>query len=427
MSQRSPAVRESGGPESALTRLARQSGRPSSVLEQVARRITLAAARQIRVGRLTVVLPDGSRHTFGGPAARPAGEIRIHDAAAVLRMFLGGATGFGEAYMDGHWSSPDLPALLRLAALNRESLAPSAGWWRAPLQVPRTIAHRARRNTLRGSRRNIAAHYDLGNDFYRLFLDGTMTYSSAVFESTDQPLADAQRNKYRIIAERAGLARGMHVLEIGSGWGGFALYAAGDLGCRVTTITISEAQLRLATDRVRAAGLEDLARVELRDYREVEGSYDAIVSIEMLEAVGAEYLSTFFEACDRSLADGGKLSLQSITFPDAAYEEQLRGANWIQTYIFPGGVLPSLAAIERATRRTKLLMTRVEDIAPHYVRTLATWRDAFLAQRDAVRAMGFDDRFIRTWEYYLALSEAGFATGLVQDQQVVLEKRRGIG
>ncbi len=427
MSQKSLAVLGRGAPESALEQVARRGGRPSSPLEQVARRITLAAARQIRVGRVTVELPDGSRHTFGDAASRPAAEIRIHDATGVLRMFLGGATGFGEAYVDGHWSSPDLPVLLRLAALNRESLAPSAGWWRIPLQIPRTIAHRARRNTLRGSRRNIAAHYDLGNDFYRLFLDETLTYSSAVFESANQPLADAQRNKYRIIAERAGLARGMHVLEIGSGWGGFALYAAGELGCRVTTITISEAQHRLATERVRAAGLEDLARVELRDYRQVEGTYDAIVSIEMLEAVGAEYLSTFFDACDRALVDGGRLSLQSITFPDSAYEEQLRSANWIQAYIFPGGVLPSLAAIERATRRTNLLMTRVDDIASHYVRTLATWRTRFLEQLDAVRAMGFDDRFIRTWEYYLALSEAGFATGLVQDQQIVFEKRRGIG
>ena len=317
--------------------------------------------------------------------------------------------------MDGLWSSPDLPALLRLAARNREALALSGGWFRVPAQLGRTIAHRTRRNTRSGSRSNIAAHYDLGNDFYRLFLDETLTYSSAVFASADQSLADAQRNKYRQLAANAGLRAGQHVLEIGTGWGGFALYAAGELGCRVTTITISKEQHALARERVRDAGLEHLVDVQLRDYRDVEGTYDAIVSIEMLEAVGAEYHATFFETCDRALRPGGRLSLQVITFPDAAYERQLRGANWIQTYIFPGGLCPSLAVIERATRDTRLLITGVTDIAADYVRTLAAWRSAFLGRLDEVRALGFDERFIRMWDYYLALSEAGFATGLSQD------------
>ena len=250
--------------------------------------------------------------------------------------------------MDGLWSSPDLAGLLRWAALNRESLALSTGWFRRPAQLRRTIVHRIRRNTKRQSRRNIAAHYDLGNDFYGTFLDETMTYSSAVFAEPDQSLADAQRNKYRRMAEGAGLVRGQHVLEIGTGWGGFALYAAGELGCRVTTITISQKQHDLARERVRAAGLEQLVDIQLRDYRDMAGTYDAIVSIEMLEAVGAEYFETFFAVCDRALVPGGRLSLQSITFPDAAYERQLRGANWIQTYIFPGGLCPSLAVIERS-------------------------------------------------------------------------------
>ena len=325
------------------------------------------------------MLPDGSRHEFGDPASGPAAEIRIHDASAVMRMLLGGDTGAGEAYVDGSWSSPDLPALLRLASLNREALALTKGWWRLPLKVQRTLAHRARRNTVPGSRRNIAAHYDLGNDFYRLFLDETMTYSSAVFASPDQSLADAQRNKYAILADRAGLRGGERVLEIGAGWGGFAIYAAGELGCRVTAITISAAQHQLATERVRAAGLADRVSVELRDYREIQGTYDAIVSVEMLEAVGAEYFTTFFEACDRALVAGGRMSLQTIAFPDVAYEPQRRGANWIQTYIFPGGLLPSLAVIERSIHRTNLLIRRVDDIASHYVRTLQAWRAAFLA------------------------------------------------
>ena len=393
----------------------------------VARRVALAAARRIRTGCLAVELPDGSRHVFGDRASARRAEIRVHHMAALQRILVNGETGAGEGYMDGLWSSPDLVALIELASLNRASLALSAGWWRVPGQLVRTLAHRARRNTRAGSRRNIAAHYDLGNDFYRLFLDETLTYSSAVFASPDQSLADAQRNKYRIIAERAGLARGRHVLEIGTGWGGFALYAAGELGCRVTSITISRAQWELSRERVRAAGLEGLVDVQLRDYREISGTYDAIVSIEMLEAVGAEYFATFFAVCDRALAPGGRMSLQSITFPDAAYESQRRGANWIQQYIFPGGLCPSLAVIERSTRDTNLLITGVEDIAPHYVRTLRAWRSRFLEQLDAVRAMGFDDRFVRMWEYYLALSEAAFATGATQDLQLVFEKRRGIG
>ena len=253
-----------------------------------------------------------------------------------------------------------------------------------------------------------------------------MTYSAAVFERPDQSLADAQRAKYRRIAEGAGLRAGMHVLEIGTGWGGFALYAAGELGCRVTTVTISREQHDLARARVRAAGLEHLVDVELRDYRDVSGQYDAIVSIEMLEAVGAEYHTTYFEACDRALKPGGRLSLQVIAFPDVAYEAQRRGANWIQTYIFPGGLCPSLAVIERSTHGTRLLIREVRDIADSYARTLRAWRTRFLENVDAVRALGFDERFIRMWEYYLALSEAGFASGLTQDLQIVMEKGRGL-
>jgi cyclopropane-fatty-acyl-phospholipid synthase len=329
--------------------------------------------------------------------------------------------------MDGLWSSPDLAGLLKLAALNRDALALSKGWWRAPLQLPRILAHRARRNTVRQASRNIRRHYDLGNDFYRLFLDETMTYSSAVFDRPDQDLAGAQRNKYRLMAERAGVRAGMRVLEIGSGWGGFAIYAAGELGCDVTSITISPAQQALATERIAAAGLADRARVEIRDYRAIEGTYDAIVSIEMLEAVGHEYFPAFFAACDRALVPGGRLSLQTITFHDADYEAQRRSANWIQTYIFPGGLLPSLAVIEKATTGTRLLVTGTQDIAASYARTLASWRATFHTRLDEVRALGFDERFIRMWDYYLAISEAGFATGITQDQQLILEKRRGLG
>jgi cyclopropane-fatty-acyl-phospholipid synthase len=402
--------------------------RPSSgsTLERLALRLMLRVARRITVGRLTVVLPDGARHFFGDATTGMSAELRVHDMAAITRILRGGDTGAGEAYVDGLWSSPDLPRLARLASVNRDALALTGGWWRIPAKLAKTIAHRARRNTLGQARRNIRAHYDLGNDFYRLFLDETMTYSSAVFASPDQSLADAQRNKYRVIAERAGLRPGQHVLEIGTGWGGFALYAGRELGCRVTTVTISKEQHKLATERIRAAGLADRVTVQLRDYREIDGRFDAIVSIEMLEAVGAEFFETYFGVCDRVLVPGGRMSLQTIAFPDVAYLPQARGANWIQTYIFPGGLLPSLAQVERSLHKTHLLVRSVDDIAPSYVRTLATWRANFLGRLDEVRAMGFDERFIRMWDYYLSISEAGFDTGVCQDLQIVLEKGRAL-
>ena len=252
-----------------------------------------------------------------------------------------------------------------------------------------------------------------------------MTYSSALFETAEQSLADAQRAKYRAIAERAGVEPGMHVLEIGTGWGGMALHLAGELGARVTTITISTAQHDLARERIEQAGLADRVSVELRDYRDIVGRYDAVVSIEMLEAVGAEYYRDYFGAVSRALEPGGGAAIQVITFPHDAYQAQLRGANWIQRYIFPGGVLPSLAAIESSLDGTDLLLTSVRDIRDSYARTLRTWRESFFAHEAEVRDMGFDDRFIRMWDYYLSISEAGFRTGMTQDLQIGFQKSRG--
>jgi cyclopropane-fatty-acyl-phospholipid synthase len=405
------------------------SERPTAPLDpwltQFAGRIALSAAARIKVGELTVQLPDGSRRVFGDRTSDLRGELRIHDMEALRRLLIGGEVGGGEAYMDGLWSSPNLVELISLAVANRHALALSKGWWRIPARISRTVAHRRNRNTKVGSRRNITAHYDLGNDFYRLWLDETMTYSSAVFESPDQSLADAQRSKYRAMAERAGLQAGQHVLEIGTGWGGFALYAAGELGCRVTTVTISQAQHDLARERIREAGLDELVDVELRDYRDIAGQYDAVVSIEMLEAVGAEYYDDYFAAVSRALKPGGRASIQVITFPHDAYKAQLRGANWIQRYIFPGGVLPSLVAIESSLEGTDLLLTGVQDIRDSYARTLKTWRENFFEHIDGVREMGFDDRFIRMWDYYLSISEAGFRTGMTQDLQIAFQKSRG--
>jgi cyclopropane-fatty-acyl-phospholipid synthase len=397
------------------------------VVADAAERVLLAAASRIRVGELAITLPDGQRRVFGDASAEHRGEIVVHDRDALVRLLIDGETGAGEAYMDGQWSSPDLAALLLVAALNRQELALVGGWWRMPTQALRIVAHRLRRNTVRQARKNIAAHYDLSNELYRLFLDETLTYSSAVFAHPGQPLAEAQRTKYARIADLAGITEpGMRVLEIGSGWGSMAIYLAEERGARVTTITISEEQARLARERVAAAGLTDRVSVELRDYREVGGEFDAIVSIEMLEAVGHEYFPAFFETCDRVLRRGGRIGLQSITYPDAQYEQQRRGANWIQKYIFPGGLLPSVAVIERATHRTGLLLTGVTDIGPHYAPTLRAWRERFMSNLEAVRSLGFDERFVRMWEYYLALCEAGFAAGIFQDLQIGFVKRGGV-
>jgi cyclopropane-fatty-acyl-phospholipid synthase len=407
------------------TRSVRQP-RSLPLVTDVAERVLIAAVERIRVGHLTITLPDGRRRSFGDGASAHRGEIVVHDRDALVRLLVDGETGAGEAYMDGQWSSPDLAALLLVAALNRQELALVGGWWRLPTQALRIAAHRLRRNTVRQARRNIASHYDLSNDLYRTFLDPSLTYSAAVFADPAQPLEEAQRNKYRRIADLAGVEPGMRVLEIGSGWGSMAIYLAAERGARVTTITISEEQATLARERVTAAGLTDRIDVQLRDYREIDGTFDAIVSIEMLEAVGHEYFPAFFETCDRVLRRGGRIGLQSITYPDAAYDQQRRGANWIQKYIFPGGLLPSLAVIERATRQTSLLVTGVTDIGPHYAPTLRAWRERFMTNRETVRGLGFDERFLRMWEYYLALCEAGFAAGIFQDLQIGFLKRGGV-
>jgi cyclopropane-fatty-acyl-phospholipid synthase len=388
-------------------------------------RVALAGAARIRVGQLSVRLPDGSTHRFGDDSSGMRAELRLHDASALRGLLLGGEVGMGDAYMDGAWSSPDLVALIELAVANREALALGSAWWARPHRLLRTLDHRRRRNTRAGARRNIRAHYDLGNEFYQLWLDESMTYSSAVFATPDMSLADAQRHKYERLAGLAGLEPGMRVLEIGSGWGGFAIHAARERGCRVTGITISQAQLELARARVAAAGLTDRVDIQSRDYRDITGRYDAIVSIEMLEAVGARYLPRFFEVCDSALVEGGRLAIQVITFRDDAFRAQLQGANWIQRRIFPGGELPSLAAIEAGLAGTRLLVASVADIRDSYARTLSMWRERFLLQRDAIRAMGFDERFLRMWEYYLAISEAGFRTGLCQDLQIAFQRSRG--
>ena len=390
------------------------------LLTRLAVRISLLAASRISVGCLTVTLPDGSSRSFGDLTSELRGEMRIHDTEALRRILLGGEVGGGEAYVEGLWSSPDLVGLISLAVANRSALRLSKGWWRAPAKVARTVAHRRNRNTKAGSRRNITAHYDLGNDFYQLWLDETMTYSSALFESADQSLSDAQRAKYRAIASRAGVEPGMHVLEIGTGWGGMALYLARELGARVTSVTISQAQYDLARERIAEAGLADRVTVELRDYRDLHGEYDAVVSIEMLEAVGEENWDVYTGTLKRCLNPRGRAALQFITIDESAFEGYRRNPDFIQRYVFPGGMLPTLTRFRTAIEGAGLRTVRADLFGEDYARTLSEWHRRFLKSEREVERMGFDESFRRMWKYYLAYCEAGFRSGHIDLAQVLL-------
>lgn len=373
----------------------------------------------IETGALELRTPDGAVHRFGRDGSGPRARLVVRDWRAFARVLLEGETGAGAAYVNGEWAADDLVAAIRVVIDNRQAL----GGGTAAARLLGALAQRVNRNSRRGARRNIARHYDLGNEFFELFLDPTMTYSAAVFDRSDEALESAQRRKYRRIAEKAGLRAGHHVLEIGCGWGGFAEFAAREIGCRVTGITISREQAEFAAARMAAAGLDDRVRIERVDYRNVAGSFDRIVSIEMLEAVGHANLATWFAACDRLLAPGGVLAVQVITIPDQRYSEYRRGSDFIRRYIFPGGHLPSLGAIGQALEgHTSLGIEHLENIAPHYAETLRRWRKRFLAERGRVRALGFDEPFVRRWEYYLAYCEAAFASRALAVLQLVLSR-----
>ena len=376
----------------------------------------------LRVGRLRLVRPDGRWRDFGDPDAELTAELRVHDWRFFRRLVTGASVGVGESYMDGDWDTDDLVSLFRILVANRRALRALTP--AALLNIAGDVlAHQLRANRLGQSRRNIAAHYDLSNALYRLFLDDTMTYSAALFEHPGQSLEDAQRAKYRALADRIHLDASCHVLEIGCGWGGFAIFAATTHGCRVTGITLSEEQAALARQRVVEAGVEDLVEIRLVDYREVEGQYDRVVSIEMLEAVGHRYLGTYFAQVDRLLAPDGLAAVQVITIPEQRYDSYRRRPDFIQRYIFPGGHLPSLEAMCQAMgEHAQLYVEQVDNIGIHYAETLRRWRETFLANVDEVRALGFDDRFVRMWEFYLAYCEAAFLARYISDLQLVLTR-----
>ncbi|MCE3284773.1 MAG: Cyclopropane-fatty-acyl-phospholipid synthase [Steroidobacteraceae bacterium] len=388
------------------------------------------AARRLVVGRLgalergTLRVHEGDAvHEFHGVAEGPAASLEVRDPAFYAELAFGGSVGAAESYMLGHWSSPDLTGLLRLLLVNRTALDSLEGGL-ARLTAPlRLAAHWLQRNTRAGSRRNIAAHYDLGNDFFKLMLDETMMYSCALFERADMTLADASRAKLDLACRKLDLRPDHHVLEIGTGWGGFAIHAASRHGCRVTTTTISPSQYELARERVRAAGLEGRITVLLEDYRDLRGRYDRLVSIEMIEAIGHRQFETFFRRAGELLQRDGRMLLQSITLADRHYARARDEVDFIKRYIFPGCCIPSVGALTAAlVASSDLRLVHLEDIGPHYATTLAAWRRNFHANLDRVRALGYPPTFVRLWEFYLSYCEAGFAERALGDVQMVLTR-----
>ena len=397
-------------------------------LERVGRRIVERALAMMRHGSVTLI-DGGRRHVSPGGSERVGAlhagpvTVRVLDPRFYSAAAFGGSTGLAEAYMDGLWETDDLPGLIETLTVNYTALTRLDGVgarFKGALDALRALALR---NTFAGSRRNIRAHYDLGDEFFALFLDASMLYSCAIFENGAGTLAEAQREKIDRACRKLELRPDHHLLEIGSGWGAMAAHAAGEYGCRVTTTTISDRQHAATLRRVREAGLSDRVTVLKEDYRRLTGAYDRIVSIEMIEAIGAAQIPVFFEKCASLLAPDGAMLVQAIVIRDQFFKRASRRIDFLKKYIFPGSCLPSVEAMTRAAAgRTDLRVWHTEDIGPHYARTLALWREAFHARLDEVRAMGYDERFIRMWGYYLAYCEGAFRARHVGDVQLLWTK-----
>jgi cyclopropane-fatty-acyl-phospholipid synthase len=375
-------------------------------------------------GQITLV--DGASHQRYGQrtALCPLSvTVHVHDPRFYSDIAFGGSIGAGEAYMQGYWSVNDLTALVRILLQNRDVLdGMENGLARLTVPLQKTL-HWLNRNTREGSQRNIAAHYDLGNEFFALFLDPTMMYSSALFTHPTMSLEAAQLARLDHICRKLDLTPRDHLLEIGTGWGGMAIYAAQHYGCRVTTTTISQEQFKLASERVRAAGLEDRVTVLLKDYRDLDGQYDKLVSIEMIEAVGHDFYDTYFGKCGALLKPDGLMLLQAITIADQRYDAARKSVDFIQRYIFPGSCIPSVTAMnDSITRASDLKLAHLEDIGPHYATTLRLWRENFFRNIEAVRALGYPEDFIRMWEFYLCYCEGGFAERALGDVHMLLAK-----
>ena len=378
-------------------------------------------ARNWGVGALDVDLPGGRTLAITGPQPGPRAALIVKDYRFMRRCLSSGAIGFAEGFMAGEWDTPDLPALLEVFSLNFDRIARLVEG-NAFMRVVNRFLHNRNRNTRKGSRHNIHAHYDLGNGFYGQWLDSTMSYSSAMYASPTTPLHEAQEAKYAALARGMGLETGHHVLEIGCGWGGFAEFAAARVGARVTGITISQAQYDFAKQRLFDRGLAERADIKLVDYRDVDGRYDRIASIEMFEAVGQEYWPTYFGKVHDLLAAGGRAGLQIITIKDELFDDYSKSADFIQKYIFPGGMLPSEARLRQEIARAGLAWQSVSRFGHDYGCTLNQWAERFQQAWTAIQPLGFDERFRRLWLFYLGYCEAGFRTGRTDVVQLTLAK-----
>ena len=392
--------------------------------EKISREAMFKVFGSLEIGSLTLHEGQGSFH-FGTPdlPGEPQAEVHVHNPALYGQMLTGGSIGSGEAYIQGHWSSPAPVEVMRLFSANLpvlDGLDDSQSW---ATKIALKIAHRLNKNTHAGSKDNIAAHYDLGNEFFQLFLDPTMMYSSAVFDDPVATLEAASEAKLDEICQQLELAPEDHLLEIGTGWGGMAIHAAKYFGCRVTTTTISREQYDFACARVSEEGLDDQITLLCEDYRSLEGQYDKLVSIEMIEAVGHEFYKNYFECCTKLLKRDGKMVIQAITVADQRYQQARDSVDYIKRYIFPGGCLPSVAVIaDHVANDTDLQIVHLRDITEDYANTLSHWRNRFMAQLDAVQSMGFDEQFIRMWEFYLCYCEGGFRERIIGTVQMTFAK-----
>jgi cyclopropane-fatty-acyl-phospholipid synthase len=393
---------------------------PSSL--SLSSRLTFAVADRIKYGTFEITVPEGTTRVSGGREPGPRGRLLVKSKRFPRRLILGGNVGLGESYMDGDWDSPNLSDFLTVGAMNYEALDETLNGSAVFRAVNRVIHGALNRNSKRGSRRNISRHYDLGNAFYERWLDPSMTYSSAQFDETAPDLESAQARKYDLLADRLQLGPECRVLEIGCGWGGFAERVAKERGAHVTGITISREQHDYAKARMQREGLNEKVDIRLVDYRDLEGQFDRIASIEMFEAVGEKYWPVFFDTLRRRLREGGRAALQIITIGDRQFENYRRRPDFIQRYIFPGGMLPSPGALSRHAGEAGLSEVSSEGFGLSYARTLSEWNDRFQAAWEDIRTMGFDDRFKRMWEYYLAYCEAGFRSGNIDVKRVTLAK-----
>ena len=393
----------------------------SSISADLPRSIFFSALRRLKDG--TLVVREGNEvQTFG--CGSPTITVVVESSRFYRRALFGGTVGVGEAYMDGCWNCDDLVGLVRLFLANRNVLEDVDSTGNTIAVLIDGLVHRLKRNTLSGSRRNVSSHYDLSNNFFSRFLDTRLMYSSAVFESEDLTLEEASTRKLERICRKLELESSDRLLEIGSGWGGFAIYAAKKYGCVITTITISQEQFEEASQRVRDASLEDRVHVLLKDYREIQGSFDKVVSIEMVEAVGSAYLDTYFAVIDRVLRPGGLFLIQAITIEDQRYEKALRGVDFIKKHIFPGSFIPSITTLlDSVTKKTSCVLVNLEDFGFDYALTLWSWRERFEREIENILEMGFDQRFIRMWRFYLSYCEGGFRERSLSDVQMLFVKQ----